>query len=514
MHLPRTVNHTKWSTTIAPAIGASTIWSGAVTKKKKVAWAKTAWKSKLKAAISMQPPLQPPPLATPSGTTSLQTCIGTWQMNDSSNRHGLGGPHSGYFPWPRQPSTTNNKLLLTSSSRYYPLFLSMVWVSPQDHGNSTLQMLRVASITPPNLPFLCKALQEETLHEIILAGKQGTSTSSTIHTFIRGTHLPLLPVALIAYKVGCWVKHSLNGMHQIFQHPQMLQRIAYQSKRGQSKLLPMMHFDTNSFLIDVDSFVLVTMATQSDQFEDLTLNTGQSVQGIEGGLASKGHGTFKFNIEDDKGTVHSIKIPNSMYVPDLKYCLLSPQHWAQKAKDSAQGTIRMETDTDGLILIWGQGKHWRTIPCSRDTNTQAFCTAPAMSTYRVFSAHVKAMEAQFHRWEQVIMLPGCCRLLHDRDRFLSKDIILLNNEYRKTNTLVSEGASPDDETIKASNLSTETSDEDSGETETTQVGPLTFNPTPQLEDDKGHQHAATDNQAELMRWQYCLGHLSFPKLKK
>ena len=112
------------------------------------------------------------------------------------------------------------------------------------------------------------------------------------------------------------------------------------------------------------------------------------------------------------------------------------------------------------------------------------------------------------------MLPGCCRLLHDRDRFLSKDIILLNNEYRKTNTLVSEGASPDDETIKASNLSTETSDEDSGETETTQVGPLTFNPTPQLEDDKGHQHAATDNQAKLMRWQYCLGHLSFPKLKK
>ena len=60
----------------------------------------------------------------------------------------------------------------------------------------------------------------------------------------------------------------------------------------------------------------------------------------------------------------------------------------------------------------------------------------------------------------------------------------------------------------------ETSDEDSGETETTQVGPLTFNPTPQLEEGEGHQHAATDNQAELMWWQYCLGHLSFPKLKK
>ena len=80
------------------------------------------------------------------------------------------------------------------------------------------------------------------------------------------------------------------------------------------------------------------------------------MQGIEGGLAIKGHGTFKFNIEDDKDTVHSIKIADSMYVPDLKYCLLSPQHWAQKAQESAQGT-RMETNADGVVFIRGQGKH-------------------------------------------------------------------------------------------------------------------------------------------------------------
>jgi len=98
------------------------------------------------------------------------------------------------------------------------------------------------------------------------------------------------------------------------------------------------------------------MATRPDQFEDLILNTGQSVQGVEGGLAIKGHGTFKFNIKDDKGTVHSIKIADSMYVPDLKYCLLSLQHWAQKAHESARET-RMKTDADSVILIWGQGKH-------------------------------------------------------------------------------------------------------------------------------------------------------------
>jgi hypothetical protein len=132
-----------------------------------------------------------------------------------------------------------------------------------------------------------------------------------------------------------------------------------------------MHFDTNSYLIGIDFFASVTMTTRPDQSKDLTLHTGQSVQGIEGDLAIKGHGTFKFNTEDDKSTVHSIKIANSMYVPDLKYCLLSPQHWAQMAQDIVQGT-RIKTDTDGVILIWCQGKHWRTIPQSWDTNTPVF----------------------------------------------------------------------------------------------------------------------------------------------
>jgi hypothetical protein len=80
--------------------------------------------------------------------------------------------------------------------------------------------------------------------------------------------------------------------------------------------------------------------------------------------------------------------------------------------------------------------------------------------------------------------------------------------------MVSEGASPDDETIQASNVSRATSDKDNGDTRATQVGPLTFDPTPQLEDDEQHQHISTVNQVELMRWHHCLGHLSFPKLKK
>ena len=44
--------------------------------------------------------------------------------------------------------------------------------------------------------------------------------------------------------------------------------------------------------------------------------------------------------------------------------------------------------------------------------------------------------------------------------------------------------------------------------------PLTFDPLPPLDADEYAPLAAADNQAELMRWPYQLGHLPFPKLKQ
>jgi hypothetical protein len=125
------------------------------------------------------------------------------------------------------------------------------------------------------------------------------------------------------------------------------------------------------------------------------------------------------------------------------------------------------------------------------------------------------MESQFCQREHVLQLPGHCHLIHNEDNtFLAKENILLTNSYCKNDTSVSEEAGPNDETIQASNLSQATSDKDSGDTEATQLGPLTFNPNPQLEDDEQHQHVATEDQTELMQWHHRLGHLLFSKLKK
>jgi hypothetical protein len=110
-----------------------------------------------------------------------------------------------------------------------------------------------------------------------------------------------------------------------------------------------------------------------------------------------------------------------------------------------------------------------------------------MSTYQAFVARIKAMESQFCQQEHVLQHPGRRHLMHkEDDEFLAKENVLFTDSNHKNNTLVSEGASPDDEIIKASNLSQVTSDEDNGDTRATQVGPLTFNPTPQLEDDESN----------------------------
>jgi hypothetical protein len=43
---------------------------------------------------------------------------------------------------------------------------------------------------------------------------------------------------------------------------------------------------------------------------------------------------------------------------------------------------------------------------------------------------------------------------------------------------------------------------------------LTFDPRPQEEEDEHMTLAASDDQAELMHWHYCLGHLPFLKLRQ
>jgi hypothetical protein len=106
---------------------------------------------------------------------------------------------------------------------------------------------------------------------------------------------------------------------------------------------PPVRFDSDSYLIGVDNHASRCMANSPHLFEDLHLdNNKEQVDGINSGLDIVGQGTFKFNITDDNGEAHTIRIPNSLYVPNLKRCLLLPQHWAQEAggKQTWMGNYR------------------------------------------------------------------------------------------------------------------------------------------------------------------------------
>jgi hypothetical protein len=61
------------------------------------------------------------------------------------------------------------------------------------------------------------------------------------------------------------------------------------------------------------------------------------VDGIGKDLEIRGEVTFKFSIEEDNKKVQTIKIPNSLYLPDLRVHFLLPKHWARRQEMGKHG---------------------------------------------------------------------------------------------------------------------------------------------------------------------------------
>jgi hypothetical protein len=132
------------------------------------------------------------------------------------------------------------------------------------------------------------------------------------------------------------------------------------------------------------------MAKAPHLFEDLRLDNKGQVDGINSGLDITGQGIFKFNITNNDGKIQVIKIPNSLYVPNLKRCLLSPQHWVQEAGEEQTW---MGNYGDSCVLNWRGGK--KTVPFQLTTNVPVFYTASSSRSYCAFAATFEAMEAPY-----------------------------------------------------------------------------------------------------------------------
>jgi hypothetical protein len=279
-------------------------------------------------------------------------------------------------------------------------------------------------------------------------------------------------------------------------------------------------FDSDLFPIEIDTHALRCMAGYPHLFEDMRLSNEGKLEGINDGLKIMGKGTFKFKIEDDNGQTHKIKIPNSLYLPGLKRCLLSPQHWAQEVGDEhplLDGTWCKNTATHN-ILYWDQKHFQKSVPHCSSTNTPVFYMAPSLRAFRAFTLTFEALEAPYFHREHVLQYLGQRPIategpfnpmdLLSREEFIAEENLLLNKQQKS----VDEGVTEDNETAQTANLPPPPANNEP-HPGVACCGTLTFDPSPPLEEDEEFQLAAADNQAKLMQWHYRLGHLSFPKLK-
>jgi hypothetical protein len=133
--------------------------------------------------------------------------------------------------------------------------------------------------------------------------------------------------------------------------------------------------DTDSFMIGLDNHATCCMENNMHNFVTKLTPTPTPnirVRGVGNQLMEANvKGTVLWKIEDNNGLVHEKLFPATLYIPELKLCLLSPQSWCQSADDNfprRDGTWQFQT-ADKFVMEWDQRKFRRTVPWDRRTNT-------------------------------------------------------------------------------------------------------------------------------------------------
>jgi hypothetical protein len=192
----------------------------------------------------------------------------------------------------------------------------------------------------------------------------------------------------------------------------------------------------------------------------------------------------------------------------MKKCLLSPQHWVQTAADKKTWIGNFD---DCCILFWNGCQ--KTVPFSTTTNVPTFFMAPSLCTYQTFATTFEACKAPLFQRETVLQVPGC-PLLRENAKITPEEFVAEEDfHHGNRKRLIDDKVNKDDKTICTSNVP-DLSDETATPDDSICHGPVIFDPSPPIAEDEDVPLAAADDQAELMQWHYCLGHLSFQKLKQ
>ena len=146
-------------------------------------------------------------------------------------------------------------------------------------------------------------------------------------------------------------------------------------------------FDSDSKMIRVDNCASYCISNDKADFITELKPIRRKLKGLGGTLAGIQTGTIRWRVQDDLGAIHEIELPNSLYVPESPSKLLSPQHWAQTAKDHRplQHGTWCATYHDRVVLHWNQRTAQRTIALNQgSSNVAALYTAPGYENFKAF----------------------------------------------------------------------------------------------------------------------------------
>ena len=202
-------------------------------------------------------------------------------------------------------------------------------------------------------------------------------------------------------------------------------------------------------------------------------------------------GTVSWSVANDNGEVHEELIPNTHYNEGSPYCLYSPQHIAQIAKDNYpvnHGTYAATHD-DSVELFWNQRTEKRTIPLDPASNIAIFRSAPSYKNFHVFCASTGPSAA--------------------------------SEELERASAFVTDDESSIDES---------TSEDDSVDSQENDLGRYWTRRHPDLPDSVFAPYERTGEltelqpddedvqdmtaQAQLLAWHYRLGHIPFEKIRQ
>ena len=256
------------------------------------------------------------------------------------------------------------------------------------------------------------------------------------------------------------------------------------------------HFDTDSHIIRVDNCATTSISSHIEDFIDPPIPLNKRIKALNGTVDGAMIGTIKWHIEDDEGKVHPIILPNSLYLKSATSRLLSPQHWAQVAKDHKplpHGTW-CATFHDRVVLYWAQQQYKRTIPLDRyGTNVATIRSAPGYNAYSVFCD-------EHH--------------LDDDNKAVCYEVGMVS-DVESDNEVDSNNDDSNENYIRTNPLTTDYSLSNNTSKHTTTMGSYDVVDnnllTHVIEDEEDRQ--TINHAAEFLRWHHRLGHISPKKIR-